>query len=200
MKRRESLKLMAVASLAAALPGCTEADVNRAADRVETATRTLPLKNLEPTVLNPHEYATVILLADMIIPADDRSGSASDAGVPAFIDFIVEDTIGLETRVRGGLSWLDYESSKRFSSTFLDATSEEQTRLIDDIAWPERTPPGLETGVAFFSLFRDLTASGFWSSKMGVDDLGYSGNTPRPSWDGCPNDAMNHLGLSYPDA
>jgi len=199
MKRRESLKLMAIASLAAALPGCSKSDVERAAGRVASASRTLPLKDREPTTLNRHEYATVTLLADMIIPADDRSGSASEAGVPAFIDFIVEDTIGLETRVRGGLSWLDYESSRRFSSTFLDASSDEQTQLIDDIAWPERTSPGLESGSAFFSLFRDLTASGFWSSQMGVEDLGYSGNTPRPSWDGCPIDAMDHLGLSYPE-
>ena len=200
VSRRESLKLMAMASLAATIPGCTPSDVERAASNVAAASRQMPLADRVPTVLNAHEYRTVEVLADYIIPADARSGSATDAGVPAFIDFMLTDTDNIETPLRGGLAWLDYQSTKQFNSTFLDAPAEAQTALLDAIAWPDDVAPELETGARFFTLMRDLTASGFWSSKLGVEDLGYMGNRPQGGWEGCSHEAMDHLGLSYDDA
>jgi Gluconate 2-dehydrogenase subunit 3 len=200
MKRRESIKLMAAASLAVALPGCSPSDVDRAADRVAALAETKPLKDRMPTTLSAHQYATISILVDLILPTDEHSGSATDAGVPAFIDFIIEDAQGLETPLKGGLSWLDYESSKRFGSTFLDASGTQKTSIMDDIAWPEAVTPGMQPGVDFFNLLRDLTASGFWSSRMGVADLGYAGNSPRSSWEGCDDEAMRHLNLAYPES
>ena len=154
-----------------------------------------------PKLFDPHEWATVRALADMVIPADERSGGASDALVPEFIDTIATDALAepreredLQTRLRGGLRWLDRESRSRFGKDFVGAAEGERKALLDDIAWPERVPPGLEAGAAFFTAFRDLVASGFWSSKTGVDDLGYQGNTFVAEWKGCPEEVVARIG------
>ncbi len=196
MSRRESLKLMAVASLASAIPGCTPEDVEKASSRVAAAAED-PLSNRSATVLGEHEYRTLRILVDYIIPADARSGRASDAGVPAFIDFMLEDSDDLETPLRGGLAWLDYYCSRKYGATFLDADSSEQIEVLDAIAYPDDSDEDVRPGVGFFSLLRDLTASGFWSSRIGVQDLGYSGNMALASWEGCPESALNHLGLVH---
>jgi gluconate 2-dehydrogenase gamma chain len=197
LTRRETLKLMAFAALGATIPGCKPSDIERAAARVS---KTMPLADREPTTLNRHEYETVRVLADWIIPADDRSGSASDAGVPAFIDFILEETDDIEKPLRDGLKWLDDHSESTNGNTFIALETAQQQAILDTIAWPDSVEPGLEDGARFFTLMRDLTASGFWSSQMGVEDLGYIGNTANPGWDGCGHDAMAHLGLSYDEA
>lgn len=196
MNRRESLKLIALASLASTIPGCTPSDVDKASSRVAAAAGKDPLENRTPTVLSDHEYETIHVLVDYIIPADDRSGSATDAGVPAFIDFMLEDTDDLETPVRGGLSWLDFHCTSVYGSAFVELSESHQIETLDSIAYPDDATDDMLRGVSFFSLLRDLTASGFWSSRIGVNDLGYSGNTARASWDGCPQDALEHLGLS----
>jgi hypothetical protein len=99
--------------------------------------------------------------------------------------------------MRGGLAWLDNESRRRFGKDFITATAANRSALLDDIAWPDRAAPELSQGVAFFNRFRDLTASGFFSSKMGVQDLRYMGNTVVPVWKGCPDEALAKLGVSY---
>lgn len=197
LTRRETLKLMAFAALGATIPGCGPSDIERAAERVS---KTMPQADREPTVLSRHEYDTVRVLADWIIPADDRSGSASDAGVPAFIDFILEETDGIEEPLKSGLKWLDDHSESTNGSTFIELEAAEQQAVLDRIAWPDDVEAGLEDGARFFTLMRDLTASGFWSSQLGVEDLGYIGNTANPGWDGCSHEAMEHLGLSYDEA
>lgn len=197
MKRRESLKLMAVASLAAAFPGCTLEEVDKAAARVQNGSGTPAFVNRTPTVLSEHEYRTVRTLVDFIIPADERSGSASEADVPAFIDFILEEVEDLQDPIKSGLVWLDDSCDTRFGSDFESSAPDAQTEMLDLIAYPDDYDPENEAGVEFFTRLRDLTASGFWSSKMGVEDLGYSGNTPQSSWDGCSSEAMTHLGVSY---
>lgn len=197
LTRRETLKLMAFAALGATIPGCGPSDIERAAARVS---KTMPLADREPTTLSRHEYDTVRVLADWIIPADDRSGSASDAGVPAFIDFILEETDGIEEPLRKGLAWLDDFCKSTKGNVFTGLLAADQETVLNRIAWPDDVEPGLERGSEFFTLMRDLTASGFWSSQLGVEDLGYMGNTANPGWDGCTHDAMEHLGLSYDEA
>lgn len=147
----------------------------------------------------PHEMRSVTLLADLIIPRDARSGSASEAGVPAFIDFMMVDRPDLQLPIRGGLAWLDAETRRRFGHAFIDAADAERTAILDDIAWPARAPATLAHGVVFFNRFRDLVASGFWSSRMGVDDLGFMGNTVVPVWNGCPEPVLRQLGVAYDD-
>jgi len=196
MNRRDTLNLLAAASIGSTIPGCTTRDVDRAATRVADAGATA-LANRKPTVLSQHEYGTVEKLVDLIIPADDRSGSATDAHVPAFIDFVLEDVEGIATQFRGGLAWMDHHCKRTLGKVFVDLNAQQQTEVLDTIAWPDDVPAGMERGAQFFTLLRDMTASGFFSSKIGVDDLGYMGNTPQASWDGCPPEALERLGVSY---
>lgn len=137
------------------------------------------------------QWRAVRLLCDLIIPADERSGSATEAGVPEFIDDWLdfrkqEDGNGdLAAQILGGLAWLDRESMRLFGKDFADAAAEQQTRILDRIAWPARAAAEDHHAVVFFSQFRDLTASGFFSSQMGVADLPYQGNVAVTEWKGC---------------
>jgi gluconate 2-dehydrogenase gamma chain len=132
------------------------------------------------------EFQTVRILADLVIPRDDHSGSATDAGVAEFLDFVMTEWPEQQTPIRGGLAWLDRESVRRAGKPFREAASTEQTAILDDIAYPARARPEMAPGVEFFNRFRDLVLSGFYSSKEGVKDLGYIGNTFVTEWKGCP--------------
>lgn len=148
------------------------------------------------TFFTPDEMATITILGNIIIPKDDISGSASDAGVPAFIEFIVKDMPEHQIPMRGGLRWLDMQCLKRYDKGFKDCTSAQQMELVDAIAWPEKAKPEMAQGVAFFNLMRNLTASGFFTSEIGVKDIGYVGNVPN-QWNGVPADVLQHYNLSY---
>lgn len=194
MKRRDAVRLLAVAPAAAAF-GWTPDSIREAAARARQALG--GDARYEPQHFTAHEWDTVRLLVDLIIPQDDRSGSGSDAGVPAFMDFMLGDDPNLETPMRGGLAWLDREADDRWGKTFVAASDAERTAILDDIAWPARAKPQHAGGVAFFNSFRDLTASGFFSSRLGVEDLHYIGNTFVADWKGCPPDALAKLGVTY---
>lgn len=145
----------------------------------------------------PHEWQTVRLLVDVLIPRDDRSGSATDAGVPEFMDFVMADGgDDRRTAMRGGLAWLDAKCRERYAKDFIDCTNEERAAVLDDIAYPDHAPEHLSHGVRFFNSFRNMTASGFWSSKMGIEDLQYLGNTALTEWIGCPEEQLRKLGLA----
>lgn len=194
MKRREAVGAMALAALSAAFKW-TPAEAKRVAGLVKEAARA----PFVPAFFTPHELETVRMLSDLIIPRDERSGSATEAGVPEFMDFMMTDRPDGQTPMRGGLAWLDNEAQERFGKTFVAAADAQRTAILDDIAWPKKARPEMSQGVAFFNMFRDLTASGFWSSKMGVTDLGYQGNTFVPEWKGCPPEALQKLGVHYED-
>jgi len=190
MHRREILRLIASAPAAVTL-AWTRAEAARAQAAMRGA-------GFEPTFFTPHEYETVRELVDLILPADGRSGSATDAGVPEFMDFMMgEEEPERQTAMRGGLAWLDALGQKRFNRTFLDCVDSERRAVLDDIAWPERASPEMSQGVAFFNGFRDLTAAGFWTSRMGMADLEYQGNEFVPEWKGCPEEALTRLGVRY---
>jgi len=196
MKRRDAVGAMAMAALTAAFRWSPE-DAERAAEFAQTA---LKAKTpFAPAFFTPHEWDTVRVLVDLVIPRDDRSGSATEAGVPEYMDFMLNDRPDGQTPMRGGLAWLDNECFERYTKTFVAATPAEQTAVLDDIAWPKKAKPELSQGVAFFNMFRDMTASGFWSSKMGVTDLNYQGNTFVAEWKGCPPEALQKLGVQYED-
>ena len=241
--RRDVLKLMGTVPLAGGF-ALTEAQAATAQERVARQKGAAYV----PKFFTPHEWATVRVLVDMVIPRDARSGSATDAKVPEFMDFVIDDPLAEpsqrernKVQMRGGLAWLDRESGRRFAGRrFLEATEAERRALLDSIAYPKEkdpTPersasyddvalpnktvemaaepeptakapaaggPGeddalpldrLSHGVAFFSAFRDLTASGFWSSEMGTKDIEYIGNTFVAEWKGCPPEVLAKLGL-----
>ena len=143
-----------------------------------------------------HEMKTITVLVDIIIPKDDVSGSASEAGVPDFIEFIAKDMKHHQVPLRGGLKWLDMQCMKSYEKSFVDCTATQQIELIDQIAFPEKAKPEVAQGVAFFNRMRDLTATGFFTSKIGIVDLGYVGNTPN-QWDGVPQEVLDQYGLKY---
>ncbi|HET7038263.1 MAG TPA: gluconate 2-dehydrogenase subunit 3 family protein [Gemmatimonadales bacterium] len=189
LTRREALQGLAASVGALAW---TPADVRRAVQ----ALRAVPAQAYSPKFFTTAEWNTVRILVDLIIPRDARSGSATDAGVPEFMDFMLTENTGMQTPMRGGLAWLDAECRERFGKIFADCAEAERRAVLDEVAWPAKARPELSHGVAFFSRFRDLTASGFWSSEMGTRDLRYMGNTAVPEWKGCPPEQLARLGLS----
>lgn len=172
----------------------TEPEIDLAAMRAEAA---LLQGSYAPQFFTPAEWKTVRLLSDLIIPRDARSGSATDVGVPEFIDFMMIDQPNRQEPMRKGLAWLDAETQKRHGRTFVDSDSAQQAALLDELAWPKKAPAALKDGVDFFISFRNYVMTGFFSSKVGVQDLQYIGNTMVPDWNGCPPAAMNKLGVSY---
>ncbi len=138
-----------------------------------------------------HQWETVKVLCDLIIPADERSGSATQAGVPEFLDDWIayrtqqDGNENLKAQLFGGLMWLDRESNQQFQKDFAQATPEQQKQLLDRIAYPKRAAKADQAWVRFFSEFRSLTVGGFFSSKVGVADLPYLGNTAVAHWQGC---------------
>ena len=191
LSRREALQLMMGIPLLAA--GLSPDLVRRAT----SAARLAEGATYAPVFFTGHEWQTVRILVDLIIPKDDRSGSATDALVPEFMDFILNDQSGMQDSMRGGLAWLDNECRDRFGKTFVDCSDTQRTAVLDDIAWPAKARPELSNGVEFFNQMRDLTASGFFSSKMGVEDLQYLGNRVVAEWTGCPPEALARLGVHY---
>jgi gluconate 2-dehydrogenase gamma chain len=146
--------------------------------------------------LDAHEMATITVLVDIIIPKDETSGSATEAGVPEFIEFIVKDMPHHQTPLRGGLKWLDLQCMKRYTKAFTDCTSAQQFEMVDEIAFPDKAKPEMSQGVAFFNHLRDLTATGFYTSKIGLADIGYMGNKVN-QWDGVPQEVLDQFGLKY---
>lgn len=204
MDRRRYLKSLVVGGTAAGLllqsckseaPDVKEAVQKSAIDRTkEEADREEKL--MSEKFFNEHEMKTITVLSDIIIPKDEKSGSASDAKVPEFIEFIVKDIPAHQVPMRGGLRWLDLQCMRRYNADFVSCKSEDQIAMIDDIAFPELSKPEMQPGVAFFSLIRDLTATGFFTSEIGLKDLDYQGNRPN-QWDGVPEEVLNQYGLKY---
>ncbi|MCB0688528.1 MAG: gluconate 2-dehydrogenase subunit 3 family protein [Saprospiraceae bacterium] len=143
-----------------------------------------------------HEMATITVLSNIILPADADSGSASDAEVPAFMEFIVKDMPHHQVPLRGGLMWLDHEANARFGKSFADCSSTQQLEIVEDIAYADKVKPEYSQGAKFFSHMRDLTMTGFYTTKIGLDDLGYVGNVPNV-WDGVPDEELKKHDLEY---
>jgi hypothetical protein len=210
MKRRESIKALALGALATgSLAQACQPDGKTTNDSKAGSNEPLAgnldryaaevehyKKVVSQTFFDANEMAVITLLADIIIPADETSGSATQAGVPSFIEFIVKDMPQHQNPMRGGIRWLDRQCLLRFNKSFADCNEKQRMEMVDEIAWPEKAKPGMEQGVAFFNLMRDLTATGFYTSEMGVKDLGYVGNTPN-QWNGVPPEVLQQYGVAY---
>jgi gluconate 2-dehydrogenase gamma chain len=196
MDRRTLLKLISSAPVAAGFVW-TDVEAQEAHQHAQAARATAQGTRVafKPKFFTAHEYATVRVLVDLILPKDDRSGSATDAGVPEFMDFMMVDQPSRQTAMRGGLAWIDRECLSRHDQPFIACTPAQQTGLLDEIAWPAKAPRELSHGINFFNSFRDLTASGFWTTRMGMDDLHYMGNVAVAEWKGCPEEVLTKLGL-----
>lgn len=197
MDRRELLKTLSLGTLAAgfAMTGCKTAPKEASEEhKFWKHVTEEDLEKWETRFFTDHEFETVRQLANMVIPADERSGNAEDAGVPEFIDFMMLDRPEKQTPMRGGLNWLDVQCRRLFDNNFIDCTDAQKRKMLDKIAYPDEAAPEMQAGVNFFNSFRDLVATGFWSSKIGIEDIGYIGNRPN-NWNGCSDEALAHLDL-----
>ncbi|MEX0660603.1 MAG: gluconate 2-dehydrogenase subunit 3 family protein [Balneolaceae bacterium] len=205
MNRREYLKLMLAGSVGTGflLNSCTSEDVETSREIIadgsygRTEEETLRDEQLHSDkFFTDHERRTVEVLVDFIIPADETSGSATDAGVPDFIEFMMKDIPSMQVPTRGGLMWMDNQCKKRFDNVFVNCSESQQKELLDDIAYPDEASDDMQYAVRFFNRMRNLTATGFFTSEMGVEDLGYEGNRSNV-WDGVPEEVLEKHGLSY---
>jgi len=211
MKRRDTLKTILAGTIGGAAiaitPGCkTEPTAPGATPGIIDPTsygRTPAEIEHDEKVnaeiyLNAHELATIAVLCDIILPASPTAGSATAAGVPEFIDFIVKDIEGHQLPMRGGLMWLDSEAFRRFKKQFVELTAEKQIQIIDDIAYPDPDDkkPEMHPGISFFSLIRNLTMTGYYTTKMGFDDLGVTSNFAN-IWDGVPPEILAEHDVEY---
>ena len=221
MDRRKSIKALLVGSVSAGLliDACNPVEKKPEETKAVEAAKTDGINRMKEeqvyekelvskTFFTPHEMATIAILADIIIPKDDVSGSAGDAKVPDFIEFIVKDMPEHQTPMRGGLRWLDMQCLKCFENSFRDCNHDQQIQIVDDIAYPiikdkdgkviskRKIRPGYEQGIAFFSLMRNLTASGFYTTEIGGKDVGYIGNVPN-QWNGVPADVLKQYNMAY---
>lgn len=221
LKRRDALKVMAVAASLPLLDSLSVSDANAQSttrlpvspgarptqpQSLQTGPRGTaadpdllrPKKNW-PRLLTVSEMATISALSDMIIPADEKSPSASAVGAPAYINEHVSAPYDSNARdlvrVRGGIVWLNLESTKRFGKSFVRLTNAEKTQICDDICYVPDAKPEFQQGARFFDLIRDLTATGFYTTDIGMKDIGYIGNMALPKWDPVPPAVLKHLGL-----
>ena len=222
MDRREALKVIAVAAAGATLadgltPAVADAQQPIAiAPRARAGNSPVPPrsgprgtvtdpdlitpKSSWPRLLSAPELATLAALCDAIIPADDTSPAASTVGVPAYINEYVSAPYDWAeralVRVRGGLTWLNVESGKRFTRNFALLTIAQQAAICDDICYSPAATPAFKAGAVFFAEIRNLTASGFYTSAAGMKDLQYIGNVPLAKFDGPPQEVLRKLGLA----
>ncbi len=208
MDRRDSLKSLLVGSVAGGLlvTGCTPPDKAEEVSEVQEPGlpgygRTVPeqehdKKVLAEVFLNEHELETIAVLCDIILPTTAEIGGAKEAEVPAFIEFIVKDMPNHQLPIRGGLAWLDNHSNKLHNLEFKKLALEQQKAICDTIAYPGKTAPELLPGEKFFTRMRNLTLTGYYTSEIGVKDLGYQGNRPGV-WDGVPQDVLDDHGMAY---
>jgi hypothetical protein len=212
MKRRDTLKTLLVGTVAGATLGSTVGCKTEAGTEESTQVATNELgyygrtpaelehdkKVFAETYLNEHELATIAVLCDIILPATEDAGSATDAEVPAFIEFIVKDLPDHKLPMRGGLMWLDTEANRRFNKEFIACSNQEQIQIVDDIAYPDdkNEKPEMGPGIKFFERMRNLTMTGYYTTRMGFDDLGYTGNYANV-WDGVPESVLKQHGMEY---
>ncbi len=153
-----------------------------------------------PLTFTPAQRRQVASLCDLIIPADDHSPSASSVGVTDYIDEVVSapypDQVREGKKILEGLAWLDAESARRFGAAFADVTDAQRLALCEDISFDEPKDPALKAPAEFFKRFRNLVAGGFYTTPVGMKDIGYVGNVPLATFDGPPADLVAKLGLT----
>jgi hypothetical protein len=206
MDRRENLKVLLTGTVATGFllsTGCSTEDAKKSEEIIasglygRTPEEIAHDKKLYSEVFFTNkEKKLVSILSDIIIPEDTESGSATSAGVPDFIEFMMKDYPKFQVPMRGGLMWLENFSYSEYGKSFTDLSDEQRISIIDKIAYPDTAEKDLLYGVKFFNLIRNLTCTGFFTSEIGIKDIGYAGNRPN-QWDGVPEEVLNKYGLSY---
>jgi len=147
-----------------------------------------PAGKYTPKYFTPKQYETLTWLCDTIIPKDEKSGGALEAGAPEFIDLLTSENENFQLALGGGLMWLDTHCIDQYGKVFIECTPEQRKEILDLIAFRKnaKKDPVLSQGVAFFAFVRKMTCDGYYTSKIGIADLQYIGNVTRSEWPGCP--------------
>ena len=147
-----------------------------------------PAAKYAPKFFDAHQWETLNSLCETIIPKDEKSGGAIEAGAPEFIDLLTSENEEFQVRLGGGLLWLDARCVDQYGKTYLECAPEQRKEILDLIAYRKnaKADHSLSQGVSFFAFLRDFTCDGFYTSKIGIEDLQYIGNTAVAEWKGCP--------------
>jgi hypothetical protein len=189
ISRRDILRTFAVGAAAGSVLQVIPAE---AAEYIHQAVRkekaASPAGNYTPKYFSAPQYAALVVLCDIIIPKDEKSGGAVEAGAPEFIDLLTSENEKFQLRLGGGLFWLDGYCTDHYGKVFLDCAPEQKKEVLDLIAFRKnaKQDPSLSHGVSFFILLRNMTCDGYYTSKIGIADLGYIGNTSQREFPGCP--------------
>ena len=187
--RRDILKTLALGAVGSSvlrvIPAEAAAFVHQTVRKEKTAS---PAGKYAPKYFPAHQYETLTSLCDTIIPKDDHSGGAIEAGAPEFIDLLTSENPDYQVELGGGLTWLDSACADRYSKSYLECAPEQRKEILDLIAYRKnaKQDPSLRQGIVFFAFLRNLTCDGFYTSKIGIADLQYIGNTSQHEFPGCP--------------
>lgn len=171
VSRRDVLRNVAIAATLGGIPLEAAQHVHHAAAEEKKATGVY-----KPKAFTAHEYKTLQRLSDLIIPADEVSKGALEAGAPEFIDLLSSQSWEMKAVYTGGLGWIDRQMEKRYGAAFVNAKPEQQTALLELIAYRKNDSPELGPGIRFFEWIRKMVADAFYTSPIGVKDLGFVGN------------------------
>jgi gluconate 2-dehydrogenase gamma chain len=187
--RRDILKSLAMGAVGGSVLQVIPAE---AAEFVHQSVRKekagAPAGKYTPKYFSARQYETLNWLCDAIIPKDEHSGGAVEAGAPEFIDLLTSENEKYQLQLGGGLVWLDSFCADRYAKSFMECTPEQRTEVLDLIAYRKnaKKDASLSQGVAFFAFLRKMTCDGFYTSKIGIADLQYIGNTSLREFPGCP--------------
>jgi gluconate 2-dehydrogenase gamma chain len=147
-----------------------------------------PAGRYTPKYFTAKQYETIISLCDAIIPKDEKSGGAVEAGAPEFVDLLTSESDEYQLMLGGGLMWLDTHCIDQYGKVFMECAPEQKKEILDLIAYRKNAKKdhSLSQGVAFFAFLREMTCDGYYTSKIGIEDLQYIGNVTRSEWPGCP--------------
>jgi gluconate 2-dehydrogenase gamma chain len=147
-----------------------------------------PAGRYTPKYFTAKQYETIISLCDTIIPKDEKSGGAVEAGAPEFVDLLTSENDEYQLMLGGGLMWLDTHCIDQYGKVFMECAPEQKKEILDLIAYRKNAKKdhSLSQGVAFFAFLREMTCDGYYTSKIGIEDLQYIGNVTRSEWPGCP--------------
>ena len=188
ISRRDILRTLAVGAAGSVLQVIPAEAAEYIHQMVHKEKAASPNGSYTPKYFSAAQYAALVALCDMIIPKDDKSGGAVEAGAPEFIDLLTSENEKYQLKLGGGLFWLDGYSTDHYGKGFLACTPDQRKEILDLIAFRKsaKQDPSLSQGVSFFAFLRNLTCDGYYSSKIGIADLGYIGNTSLREFLGCP--------------
>jgi gluconate 2-dehydrogenase gamma chain len=188
ISRRDVLKNLAVGAAGGSVLQMIPAEAGALAHQMVHKEKAASAGKYTPKYFSRHQYQTLATLCDTIIPKDEKSGGAVEAGAPEFIDLLCSENEEFQLHIGGGLHWLDNMCRDRCEHTFLESTPVQKKEMLDLIAHRKnaKADPSLTQGIAFFARLRQMTCDAFYTSKIGIEDLQYIGNTALAEFPGCP--------------